>query len=57
MKIRVLRPVDYRVKPAVIQVFRPGIFNVPRKTAQALIDAGAAEPIQNPNHTKDADHG
>ena len=57
MKIRVLRDHDYRLKPAVIRAFRSGIINVPRKTAQALIDAGAAEPAPKPPAEKEADNG
>lgn len=45
MKIRIIKNYDYRHKPAVIQAFRVGQnVNVPKKTAEALISAGAAIP-------------
>lgn len=51
MKIQIIKPHDYRVRPAVIQAFRPGVVNVPKTTAQALIAAGAALPITTQKET------
>lgn len=49
MKIRVLREAEYRLAPARIQVFRAGSeVNVPKKTAEYLIEQGAAEPLNPP---------
>ena len=46
MKIRILRDFDHRIAPARIQAFRTGhLANVPKKTADMLIRAGAAEPF------------
>lgn len=46
MKIRVTRDYDHRLAAARIQAFRVGqVPNVPKKTAEALIAAGAAEPV------------
>lgn len=46
MKITVLRAVDYRVRPACVQAFKPGDVDVPRPTAEALIAQGAAIPAK-----------
>lgn len=55
MKIRILRSHDHRLKPAVIQAFRAGqTVNVPKKTADALVAAGSAEPI---TAEKETSHG
>ena len=46
MKVRIIKNDDHRVKPAVIQSFRAGSeVTVPKKTAEALIARGSAEPI------------
>lgn len=46
MRIRMLADHDYRLKPVVFQAFKAGReYNVPRATAEALIDAGAAEKL------------
>lgn len=47
MKIEVLRPVDYRIAPAVIQAFPVGFHDVPKATADALIASGAAIPANS----------
>ena len=48
MKIRIVRDVDHRPKPADIQAFRAGTtVNVPRNTAEALIASGAAHQLSN----------
>lgn len=52
MKIKITQDYDYRVRPAVVQHFRaPTEVNVPKKTAEALIEAGAATPV--PAETKE----
>ena len=57
MKLRILRDYDHRLKPTVIQAFRAGSdVSVPRNTAEALIAAGAAQPLSKPKQ-KDAEHG
>lgn len=57
MKIKILRDYDHRLKPTAIQAFRAGsTVNVPRNTAEALIAAGAAQPLSKPKQ-KDASHG
>lgn len=57
MKVKILRDIDHRLNPAVIQAFRAGsTVNVPRNTAEALIAAGAAQPLSKPKQ-KDASHG
>ena len=46
MKIRIIKDVDHRVKPAVIQAFRAGgEHNLPKATAEALISSGSATPV------------
>lgn len=46
MKLKITKNMDYRVSPAVIQAFRAGTdVEVPKKTADALIKAGAATPL------------
>ena len=46
MKIRIIKDVDHRVKPAVIQAFRAGgEHNLPKATAEALIASGSATPV------------
>ncbi len=46
MKVRIMKDDDYRVKPAVIQVFRAGSeVTVPKKTAEALIARGSAQSL------------
>ena len=45
MKIEITKDYDYRVAPARVQAFRVGQrVNVPKKTAETLIEAGAAKP-------------
>lgn len=47
MKVEIIRNFDYRHAPAVIQAFRIGQTpNLPKKIAEALIAAKAAEPLE-----------
>lgn len=45
MKIKVLKNDDHRLAPAIVQHFRAGsVVSVPKKTADALIARGSAQP-------------
>lgn len=54
MKIKIKRDHDYRIRPARIQAFRADQeVNVPKKTAQDLIDLGVAELADTPKSQED----
>ena len=53
MKVRITRDHDYRHAPARVQAFRAGAeVNVPREVAEALIAAGAAQPLEPTNRAQ-----
>ena len=46
--MKIIKNVDHRIKPAVIQAFRAGgEHNLPKATAEALIASGSATPVQS----------
>lgn len=54
MKIKVLQDHDYRLAPARIQAFKAGAEpNVPKKTAEHLIEIGVAKEAETPKAEKE----
>lgn len=54
MRVKIKRNHDYRHRPAVIQAFRAGTTpNIPKKTAEHLIEIGVAELADTPKAKED----
>ncbi len=46
MKLKILKNYDHRLSPAVTQAFKSGSdVDVPKRTAESLIERGAAEVV------------
>lgn len=54
MRIKILKDHDYRLAPARIQAFKAGTEpNVPKKTAEDLIEIGVAKEAETPKAAKE----